>query len=620
VLICLATAVAYAPALRAGYIWDDDAYIENNKTLKTPGGIVDIWLEPTSIPQYYPLVHTTYWLEFRWFGLHPFGYHLDNLLLHLGSVVLLFILLRRLKIPGALLTAGVFALHPVMVESVAWVTERKNVLSMVFYLSSASVYLRWAGLDAGPTPVGQSARGQGWGWGSGWRRRRGWWLAFGLFLGALASKSVTFSLPFAILLITYWRRGRVTWPDVRPLVPFAVVGVLYGWFTSYLEHTHVGASGPEFANSLAQKCLIAGRVPWFYLYKLVWPERLVFIYEKWDVDPTELWQWAFPLATVALVAGLFVLRRRLGRGPLTAVLLFGGTLFPALGFITVFPFRYAYVADHFQYHACLGVLVLACAGLTRWIPRSVGLGLTVAVLALYGVKTWTQCGKYADRETLYNSILADVEDSWFAHNNLAAIYVVRGSTPAQIDRAEVARGFAFYQRTKELNPGLEPGAHIRPAAYAHCMVGKMMANANSLGPALAAQAQRRSVEEIQRLVAPLEPKLAEVIRNFEAAIALNPEYVDALKDCARVYEAWGMLCPDPRVAVGRLLEAARLFGRALAAAPGNREVRKRAHHLHLTLAQGLQQMGQGTEAQAHRAAAQRLLEGDPGQRPGPSGR
>ena len=591
VLLAVATVVAYVPALQAGFIWDDDSYVEDNAVLRTIGGLTRIWFEPTSIPQYYPLVHTTFWLEYQLWGLQPFGYHLVNVLLHLVAVVLLFVLVRRLALPGALLVAGVFALHPVMVESVAWVTERKNVLSMVFYLASALVYLRWAGLAAGSssTPPGGAAP---------------WWFAFGLFLCALTSKSVTFSLPFAILLILYWKRGVVRFADLKPLIPFLAVGIAYGFFTSHLEHTHVGASGPEFDQSFTEKVLIAGRTPWFYLGKILWPQRLVFIYERWDVDAMQLWQWAYPLATTLLVVALVALRNRIGRGPLVSVLLFGGTLFPALGFITVFPFRYSFVADHFQYHACLAIVVGCCSVLTQKIPRRVGVPVAVMVLCLYAGKTWSQASCYESREVLYNQILKDVPESWFAHNNLAAIYVVRG---------EVEKGFEFYRRTKELNPGIRPGARIKPAAYAHCMVGKMLANTYTLQPALDAH-RRGAYQESVRILSELRPHLLRVMEHFQKSIAINPSYVDALRDYGRVCQAIGTLTPG-EAGLPMMLEAVRLFESAVGADPTNRDVRVRASNLHLQIAQGLAQLGRREEAASHQASARRLRAEDPGPEP-----
>src|SRR5688572_14772657 len=139
------TLIAYAPAFRAGFIWDDPDYVTNNATLRSLDGLRQIWFVPQATPQYYPLVHTSFWIEYQLSGLNPTGYHAVNVLLHAVAAILLWRVLTMLEVPGAWLAAGMFAVHPIHVESVAWVTERKNVLSGVFYLASALMYLRFVG-------------------------------------------------------------------------------------------------------------------------------------------------------------------------------------------------------------------------------------------------------------------------------------------------------------------------------------------------------------------------------------------------------------------------------------------------------------------------------------------
>jgi protein O-mannosyl-transferase len=131
-LLVVAVLIAYLPALQGGYIWDDNRYVTENPILPQPDGLAAIWTDPGATIQYYPMVFTTFWLEYRLWGLNPLGYHATNILLHALSALLLWAILRRLAVPGAWLAAALFALHPVHVESVAWVTERKNVLSGLF--------------------------------------------------------------------------------------------------------------------------------------------------------------------------------------------------------------------------------------------------------------------------------------------------------------------------------------------------------------------------------------------------------------------------------------------------------------------------------------------------------
>src|SRR5437870_3711674 len=369
VLLVVAT---YLPALRAGFIWDDDAYVTANATLRSFDGLRRIWLEPGAVPQYYPLTFTSLWLDYHLWGLHPLGYHLVNVLLHAANAILVWLVGRRLALPGAWFAAAVFAVHPVHVESVAWVTERKNVLSGALYLAAFLAYLRAAG----------GARGA-------------YGLALGLFVGALLAKTVTCTLPVVLLLVLWWRNGRV---DVAPLLPFFVLGAAAGFVTAWTEGHHVGATGELWRLSLPDRCLIAGRALWFYAAKLAWPHPLAFIYARWHVDAAVWWQYLFPLAAAATVAALHLARGRIGSGPLVAALCYVATLAPAPGFVNVYPMRYSFVADHFHYLASLPPIALAAAGATR-LPRPQVIG--AGVLLALGTLAWRQALVYRDAETIW---------------------------------------------------------------------------------------------------------------------------------------------------------------------------------------------------------------------------
>jgi tetratricopeptide (TPR) repeat protein len=408
----LLVAMAWAflwPAARCGYIWDDDRYVQDNVTLRTPGGIRGIWLEIDSTPQYYPMVHTGYWLEYRLWQLDPTGYHVVNILLHAIGAVLLWRVLAFLRLPGAWVAAAVFAVHPVHVESVAWITERKNVLSGVFYLGAALAYLRFALRDPNA------------------HRPRAWWLytaSLALYVCALGSKTVTCSLPAAMLLVTWWKRGRIGRSDVWPLLPLFAVGIASGLFTAWLEVHQIGAAGPEWDLSLVDRFLVAGRALWFYAGKIVWPAPLVFIYPRWIIDASVWWQYLYPLAAAGAVVALWLFRKRLGRGPLAAVLFFAGTLTPALGFFNVFPHRYAFVADHFQYLAGIGLIALLVGlgfgGASRLGQRGrwVAPGASAAVLAVLGALSLRQVHIYVDQETLWRDTLQKNPGAWIAHSHL----------------------------------------------------------------------------------------------------------------------------------------------------------------------------------------------------------
>ena len=426
-LLVVLTLLAYIPALRCGYIWDDDFYVTANALLRSLGGLRRIWLQIGATPQYYPFVHTSFWIEYHLWGLNPFGYHLVNILLHALNAMLVWLLLRRLDVRGAWLAAAIFALHPVHVESVAWVTERKNVLSGFFYLSAVLAYLRFEPNER--TEVLKTTT----------RKWRFYGVAVILYLCALLSKSVTCTLPAVILLLIWWKRGRLRWRDMVPLAPFFVVGGTMGLTTAWIEKHLAGAEGPEFAFSLAQRCLIAGRVLWFYALKLVCPWELTFIYPRWQIDPTALWQWVFILATVITLIILWISRDKLGRGPLAAVLFFAITLAPALGFVNVYPFLFSFVADHFQYLASIGIIALAVATAGQVVRQpSARVATGGAVLAVLGLLTWRHCASFHDEETLWRDTVAKNASCWMAHNNWGIALLDAGDVQGAVGHFEQA--------------------------------------------------------------------------------------------------------------------------------------------------------------------------------------
>ncbi len=426
-LLVAITVLAYSRAAYLGFIWDDDYYVVSNTTLRSLGGLWRIWTEFGATPQYYPLVHTTFWLEYHLWGLAPAGYHLVNVALHITGVFLLWRILVLLRVPAAWLGAALFAVHPVMVESVAWVTERKNVLCGVFYFASALFYLRW--LNFGDEESRASRPRALYAWSLGW------------YLLALLSKTVACTLPAALLLIQWWKNdGRLKAKNFLPLAPFVIAGGALGWVTAWMERHHVGASGSGFSLTFVDRILIAGRDLWFYAAKLLWPAKLTFMYPKWQPDPSAIAQWLFPVAAAGVVLGLWLARKKIGRGPITACLYFVITLSPALGFVDVFPFRYSYVADHFQYLACLGLLVPAGAILRR-APAT----LTGAILIMLAFLTWRQTAPYRNLETLWRDTISKNPESWMAHSNLAVTVLAQGNASEALSHLETANALRPHQ-------------------------------------------------------------------------------------------------------------------------------------------------------------------------------
>jgi tetratricopeptide (TPR) repeat protein len=447
-VIVLITLLAYLPALRGGFVWDDDQHITLSQALRTPQGLATIWARPGAVMQYYPLVHTSFWLEYHLWQLDPFGYHLVNVLLQAVNAILLWRVLEKLQVRGAWLAAAIFAIHPVHVESVAWISERKNLLCGAFYLSSLLAYLRFRPLgtvprgsaerQAGETPAplrNQPVEN---------RLGRWYWLALALFVGAMLSKTVACTLPVTILVVTWWKRGSIKQRDLGLVTPFLAVGAALGFVTVWVEIYRTGASGAGWSFTSFDRVLIAGRALWFYAAKLLWPENLTFIYPRWTIDAGDWRQWMFPLGAALVALALWAMHRRIGRGPIAAAAFFIITLGPALGFFNVYPMRYTFVADHYQYLASIGLIVaVVAAGARMFQERALRMTVSLAVLGLLSAATWRQGHAYQSSETLWRATLARNPDCWMAHNNLGIELAQHG---------DLAGARAEYQEALRIDP------------------------------------------------------------------------------------------------------------------------------------------------------------------------
>jgi tetratricopeptide (TPR) repeat protein len=534
--LVLLTLTAYGPVLRAGFIWDDDSHVTTNATLTSLSGLGRIWLDPSATPQYYPLVHTTFWLEYHLWGLDPLGYHIVNLLLHVGNALLLWRLLRRLGVPGALMAAALFALHPVQVESVAWVSERKNVLSTLCYLGSFLALLRfWPPEVARPSPAG---------------RWLFYVLAVLLFLAALLAKTVTCSLPAAFLLVRWWKQGRLSRGDLSVAAPLLLLGLGLSLNTVFLEKVQVGAHGAEWDRTAVERVLIAGRAVWFYAGKLAWPASLTFIYPRWPISAEAAWQYGFPLAVLAVLAGLYRLRGRLGRGPVVAVLYFVGTLVPALGFFDVYPMRFSFVADHFQYLASAGLFALAAAAGQQLLARA---SLTVrpatlarvvpaAVLALL---VWRQADVYQNAMTLWTDTVEKNPGSWMAWYNRGVLYEQVGQV-----------GLAVHDHTRaiQLKPDFAEAHTNRGNLY--LALGQAKQAAEDYSQAIAARPEAPEPYADRGVAYQQLGKIEEAVAECTRAIERKPDFTQAYANRGLFQHQLGRL----RLAVSDYTQALALEG------------------------------------------------------------
>lgn len=626
-----ATLVAYLPVWRAGFIWNDSDYV-TAPALRSWAGLGRIWTEVGATEQYYPLLHSWFWLQSWVFGDAPLGYHVVNVLAHAGAAVLFALVLRRLDVRGAWWAAALFALHPVTVESVAWISEQKNTVSLVLYLAAGLAWLRFEERRSGARYAAATA----------------------LFLAALLTKSVTATLPAALLVVAWWRRGRIDWrDDVRPLLPWLAAGAAFGLFTAWVEHGVVGARGAEFELNFLERALLAAQVSWFYLGKLVWPAELIFIYPRWEVSAAVWWQWLFPVALLGLLAGAWRLRTRT-RAPLAALLFFLGSLFPTMGFLNVYAFQFSFVADHWQYLPMLGPLALVAAGAVRWVERReaevrrlAAIG-ALGLLALLGWHSWEQAKLYRDIETFYRETLAANPESWMSRTNLGLLLLETGR-PAEIAeavehlreaarlkpaRAEVVNNYGValraagrteeardqFRRATELKAGyVEAEFNLAlaladagdvdgaRAGYARVLAWRPthVKAANNLGNLVLAERDAAGAEKLFRQALATAPDFPDARHNLGVALFAQRRAADAIPELRRAIELDGerditrWLLALVLAGERRPAEAVPLLEELARRQPGNVEARQ-------LWAQCLWELGRREEAQRVRAEAERL--------------
>lgn len=558
-LLVAATVFAYWPALQGGFIWNDSDYV-TQAALQSWSGLRRIWFDVGATEQYYPLLHSTFWLQHRLWGDSTLGHHLVNVLLHAANAVLLAVVLQRLKIRGAWLAGFLFALHPICVESAAWIAEQKNTLSTFFYLLTAIAYLRF---DAN-------------------RKPRDYALASILFAAALLSKTLTATLTGALLVVIWWQRGRIEWRrDVLPLVPWIVVGAAAGLFSGWFERKMLNAEGADFDLSLLQRSLLAARVVWFYLGKLVWPQELIFIYPRWQIQTGVWWQYSFPLLLLASLAALAWLSRK-NRGPLAALLFFLGSLFPVSGFFNVYGFLFSYVADHWQYLPSIGIFAFAAAGfvsLTETVSLRPNLRGFIAgsLLALLGFLSWRQSALYRDIVTFYQDTIAANPACWMAHNNLGIIYGDAGLT------TEAAR---HYEAALEIKPDRFEIHNNLGLAYVSS--GQWQEAVNHFERAI--QLNPRSHVSYNSIGTILHNsgRSEEAVAYYRKAIEIYPDYVEG-------YNNLGLTLRD----LGRHEEGVAALETALRIAPDNPET-------HNNLGVAFIDIGRFAEAERHLLRASAL--------------
>lgn len=433
--LLLVTFLVYAPAWNGQPIWDDDLHL-TRPDLRSLHGLARIWTEPSAAPQYYPLLHTLFWVENKLWDGAVLPYHLVTIFCHALLAILIVPILRRLNVPGAWLAAFVFALHPLHVESVAWFSEIKNTLSGIFAAAALLPYLRY---DQD-------------------RHLPAYLAALTFFVAGLLTKTAIVVLPPVLLILFWWKRGSIKVSrDLLPLAPFFGLALAAAAFTVWVEQKFCAEAGEHFDFSWIDRFVAAGRLFWFYLGKIFWPLDLSLIYSRWTIDSSQWWQYLFPISAMLLLGALW-LKRDKARGALAAILCFLAILFPVLGFFNLSfymssppPLQRAAIfrADHFQYLADIPIIALVCScavilwlklqGAARVALSAVG----VIGVALLGCVTFAQARTYRDAETCFRAVLEKNPNSATAHNNVAGALRRKGA----LDEA-----IMHYRRALELEP------------------------------------------------------------------------------------------------------------------------------------------------------------------------
>ena len=528
--------VSYARVFNAGFIWDDESHLTRNPCVVGPLGLKEVWTSAQAV--YYPLVLTTFWTVHKFAGLSPWPYHLLNVFLHAGSAVLLWQVLRQLNVRGAWLGAALWALHPVMVESVAWVTELKNTQSGFFYLLSIFCFSKSDAVIQGRAIFSSPLRR------SGDRRSLLFASSLVFFILATLSKPSVVMLPVVLFLCIWWRTGRTSWRDVLALMPFALISALASVWTIFEQKFHAGATGIEWAQTGPDRLIIAGRAIWFYLAKLIWPHPLIFIYPRWQIDSSQVTAYLPLLAAIGGLLALWLNRAKWSRAVFFAATYYVVSLFPVLGFFSVYFFRYSFVSDHFQYLASMGPLALAGAGIVTAVGRFgktpsrlasdtdalqfsgniaavrskslILLATAGTCLLLLGVLTWRQTAVYNNLVTLYTATLTRNPGCWMAHYNLGITLNDQGDTDGAI---------SHYREAVELWPGY---------AEAQYNLGRLLVQKGQVDEAIthyekALEINPADAEAHNNLGAALFAigRVDEAIVHYRKALAIRRDYADA---------------------------------------------------------------------------------------------
>lgn len=537
-VIVIACLWIYSPVFNGDWLWDDDYLITANLVVQSPDGFASFWVEPKTA-DYFPLTMSLLWLMWKWFGMDSTGYHVASVLLHALGSCLVWALLKTIGLRGGWLVGLIFAVHPIVVESVAWVSELKNTFSLPFFLLAGCFFVRFE--DTG--------------------RRIFYWWALVLFLAAMLAKSSAVMFPVVMLLYIWWRRDRIVWRDLWNAAPFFLVSLILGLVTLYFQHSRAIGNEPIPIGGLDSRFAIAGMAIFFYLSKILWPALLLPIYPQWNANPPELIQF-LPWSVLAGVLGVFWIRRKTwGRHALMGAGFYLITLLPVLGFVAMSYMRVGWVADHFLYIPMIGVVALGVgvgfrasdlAGKKWRLVFGAFAAFVVGVLAFWSHR---YAGIWENEDKLWNYTLKHNWECWQAHNRIGAREFNRGNVDVALDH---------FREATRLRPDLAE-------------------TQNNLGSAvLAKKDTKAAIKQFQEALR-LSPDIVAIQSNLARALLLDNQPAAAAEfyaDLCRRYPDNSTFLCNLGVTLyqsGKKTEAIAIFRRALEMDPNLLDARENLH-------------------------------------------
>jgi Tfp pilus assembly protein PilF len=563
--IVIAVVLVYLPAFRADFVWDDEQLVTSNPLLRSFSGLAEIWSGGRTA-DYFPITNTVFWIEHHIFGENAAGYHAVNIVLQTADALLLWLVLRRLNVPGAWLAGLIFGIHPVHAESVAWISELKNVLAMFFALLSSFFFLRneEKHLLGGRTAYAVS-------------------LLF--FLLALLAKTQVVFLPVALMLCGWWRSDRTSASFRREAIrtwPFFLIAAVLSLVTIWFQNRGIGEE-EIVGGSFARRLVNAAMAIWWYAGKVFVPARLMSIYHTWRFDSPEPLEWLPLIGLLGLVAVLWWLRDHGTAGFFLAIACFVVALLPVLGFVRMAYLRSGtLVADHLQYFADVSLIALVSASIAtvwtraqRTMKFATGFLVTL-LLAAMGTYTFTRAAVFHDEETLWRDNLWKNPDAWQAHVRLGQ---------RLFNQERYAEALVHLERTVQLKPEL---------ADNHNLLGLDYCRLNRFEEGIAEYRKALQLKEAKSFGA-TSSSIATIRTNLANALTVSANRLRGSSDTI------------PDEAMRRYEEAIRQYERAL-------ELQPQHPAIHRNLGMLLAKLGRYDEAEAHLRATLQIVPDEPAAR------